>query len=359
MRDPLFDPIVLGDLGNNFTAAVSGTPTVVLNGNFIMLLCGDRGLRDFQMFLEHFQIEDSGSSIRGGGGSAVFGLDDTWGSAWPMWQKMDQEIGDAYQDMLAEQRQQQEKLREKEEAGEGCGTVREGLRSPTSSRSSPSWLSSSFEYFASSWSTSHEPTPPAVTKDQAGGAGAGDGGWDVEATATTSSASAGHVDVPPSKSLSPWSSVSESWSSYEASLFEALDERAALSEEAAAAAAAAWRAAGGGSRLEEEGEEKEEQGRSFRAEESSVFTGSHDAGSEGSGGGGGDGSPPEDVFAWFEAEEKLGAVTEGPGSGGARGIPEDVATEGSVSKVEVADAAAAAAAVMEAEEKDPMDFGSI
>ncbi|CAN0026367.1 unnamed protein product [Ectocarpus sp. 6 AP-2014] len=336
MRDPLFDPIVLGDLGNIFTAAVSGTPSVVLNGNFIMLLCGDRGLRDFQMFLEHFQIEDSGSGIRGGGGgSAVFGLDDKWGSTWPMWQKMDQEIGDAYQDMLAEQQQQQEKLREKEEAGEGCGTVREGLRSPTSSRPSPPWLSSSFEYFASSWSTSHEPIPPAVTKDQAGGAGGGDGGWDVEATTSSSSASAGHADVPPSKSLSPWSSVSESWSSYEASLFEALDERAALSEEAAAAAAAAWRATGGGSRLEEEeGEEEEEQGRSFRGEESSVFTGSHDAGSEGGGGGGGDGSPPEDVFAWFEAEERLGAGTEGPGSGGAGGIREDVVTEGSVSKAE-------------------------
>ncbi|CAB1099010.1 unnamed protein product [Ectocarpus sp. CCAP 1310/34] len=156
MRNPLFDPIVLGDLGNNFTAAVSGTPSVVLNGHFIMLLCGDTGLRDFQMFLEHFQIEDSGSGIRGGGGSAVFGLDDTWGSAWPMWQKMDQENRDAYQDMLAEQQQQQEKLREKEGVGEGCGTVPEGLRSSTSSRSSPSWLSSSFEYFSSSWSTSHK-----------------------------------------------------------------------------------------------------------------------------------------------------------------------------------------------------------
>ncbi|CAM9399092.1 unnamed protein product [Ectocarpus sp. 8 AP-2014] len=364
MRDPLFDPIVLGDLGNNFTAAVSGTPTVVLNGNFIMLLCGDRGLRDFQMFLEHFQIEDSGSGIRGGGGSAVFGLDDTWGSAWPMWQEMDQEIGDAYQDMLAEQQQQQEKLREKEEAGEGCGTVREGLPSPTSSRSSPSWLSSSFENLASSWSTSHEAIPPTVTKDQSEGAGVGDGGWDVESTTTSSSSSAGHADIPPSKSLSPWSSVSESWSPYEASLFEALDERAALSEEAAAAAAAAWRATGGGSRLEEEGEEEgeeeeEEQGRSFGGEVSSVFTGSHDAGSEGGGGGGGDGSPPEDVFAWFEAEEKLGAVTEGPGSAGAGEIPEDVATKGSVSKAEAADAAAAAG-VMEADagisEEDPVAF---
>ncbi|CAM9212689.1 unnamed protein product [Ectocarpus sp. 8 AP-2014] len=361
MRDPLFDPIVLGDLRNYFTAAVSGIPSVVLNGNFIMLLCGDRGLKDFQMFLEHFQIEDSGSGIRGGGGSAVFGLDDTWGSAWPMWQEMDHEIGDAYQDMLAEQQQQQEKLRDKEEAGEGCGTVREGLRSPTSSGSSPFWLSSSFEKFASSWSTSNEPIPPAVTKDQAEGAGSGDGGWDVESTTTSSSSSAGHADVPPSKSLSPWSSVSESWSPYEASLFEALDERAALSEEAAAAAAAAWRAAGGGSRLEEE-EKEEEQGRSFGGEESSVFTGSHDAGSEGGGGGSGDGSLPEDVFAWFEAEEKLGAVTEGPGSGGAGGMREDVATEGSVSKVEVADAAAAAAAagVIEAgagiSEEDPVAF---
>ncbi|CAN0319328.1 unnamed protein product, partial [Ectocarpus fasciculatus] len=261
MQDRLFDPKIGGFNTESFATAVSKTLTAVLNGKFIMHLRGDRDLRDFEVFLEHFQIEDSRRGIFCSDGiyrPAVIGLDDTSGNAWQMWSEMDINMRDAHGEMLEWQREQQEVVQEQEEAGEGGGKVREGPRPSTSSRFPSSWLSSSAEFFGSSWSTSsQEHTRPVVTKDQAGGPGAGDGGRDVEAPATASSMSKGHEDAPPSTPLSSWSSASESWSLHETSLFAELDERVALSEEAAAAAASAWLAAGGGSRLAGEGEEGE------------------------------------------------------------------------------------------------------
>eukprot|EP00903_Cladosiphon_okamuranus_P010594 g10018.t1 len=101
MRDPAFDDKVLNDLENRFlTVAIANTPTVLINGMFMMHLEKDRQLQDFERLLSGDHPDSSSYE----GPIADDDVDYTTVSSW---QELDQDERDEYDDMERARKAQQ------------------------------------------------------------------------------------------------------------------------------------------------------------------------------------------------------------------------------------------------------------
>eukprot|EP00752_Nemacystus_decipiens_P002559 g2400.t1 len=100
MKDPAFDEKVLNDLDNRFlVTAVANTPTVLINGIFMMHLAADRHLQDFETFLGAAVTYPSYSH-------GFYSSDDHSGSLSP-WNELEPETRDEYEEMQRERKARQ------------------------------------------------------------------------------------------------------------------------------------------------------------------------------------------------------------------------------------------------------------